>query len=184
MNARYVPNIISVVRILLVIPVVVLLARREFGLALTLFAVAGVSDAVDGYLARTYGWQTSLGGWLDPVADKTMMVSVYLMLAWIGLIPLWLFLAVVLRDVIIASGSLIYYYWVEKVEAEPSWISKLNTLVQIILVMIVVVDQIIALPAYIIDGLIFSALATTMLSGIGYVWVWGLRALALKRDEA
>lgn len=184
MNLGCLPNLISALRILLVLPVLVLLWHGHFAGALMLFAVAGASDAVDGYLARRFGWSSALGGWLDPIADKTMMVSTYLMLAWLGLIPLWLLAAVVARDAVIATGSMLYYHLVEKVEAEPSWISKANTVLQILLVMAVMFDQVIAVPQDSIRVLTYAVLGTVVLSGLGYVVTWGRRALRFKRNTA
>ena len=183
MNLSYLPNVISGLRIVLVVPLVMLLARAELGAALAVFALAGFSDGLDGYLARRYGWFTKLGGWLDPIADKAMLVSTYVMLGWwLHLIPIWLPALVILRDVVIVTGGLVYYLWVEKVEAEPSWLSKINTVMQILLVMAVMVDHsLMVLPAALLDVLVYGVLVTTVLSGAGYVWVWSRRAVHAKR---
>ena len=90
MKLRYIPNILTGFRILLVPAVVMLMLEDEFLPALVLFAVAGFSDAVDGYLARRYDWTSRIGGLMDPLADKLLMVSSYLTLGWLGLIPSWL----------------------------------------------------------------------------------------------
>lgn len=91
MNRRDIPNIISVFRILLVLPVVWLLLQQQYTMALVLFAIAGVSDALDGFLAKHNGWESRLGTILDPLADKLLLVCSFLTLAWLGLIPFWLF---------------------------------------------------------------------------------------------
>ncbi len=186
MNLRYLPNIISTLRILLVVPVVMLMARGELGAALAVFAVAGLSDGVDGFLARRYGWFTKLGGWLDPIADKAMLVSAYVMLGWwLHLIPVWLPVLVILRDVVIVAGGLVYYLWVERVEAEPSWSSKINTVIQILLVMAAMVDHSVhPLPPVLLLALVYGVLITTVVSGVGYVWVWSRRAVDAKRGSA
>lgn len=177
MKPNDLPNLISSLRILLILPIIVLLARQQFVLALVLFVIAGVSDVVDGFLARRYGWSSWLGSWLDPVADKSMQVSVYIALTWLQLIPAWLLIAVITRDLIIVSGGLVYYFWVEKGEAEPSWISKINTAVQILLVVVVMFDQgIMPLSRVWIDGLIYAVLGSILLSGAGYISTWGKRA--------
>ena len=94
---RQLPNLISSIRILLVVPIAAALAHHQFVTALWLFAVAAVSDAVDGFLAKHFGWQTELGGMLDPVADKLMIATVFVMLAFLGLVPVWLTSAVIAR---------------------------------------------------------------------------------------
>ncbi|MCK4952154.1 MAG: CDP-alcohol phosphatidyltransferase family protein, partial [Gammaproteobacteria bacterium] len=171
------PNLISAVRILLILPIIVLLVREQFVLALVLFVIAAVSDVVDGYLARRYGWTSWLGGWLDPVADKSMQISVYILLAWLTLIPVWLVVAVIARDLIIVAGGLVYYFRIEKVEAEPSWTSKINTAIQMLLVVVVLFDQgVYQLPDSWIDILIYVVLGSILLSGAGYVTTWSKRA--------
>jgi cardiolipin synthase len=182
---RDLPNLISALRIVLVVPVVALLEERQYGAALAVFTLAGLSDALDGFLARRYGWFSRLGGWLDPIADKTMMVSVFVMLGFRDLIPLWLVVAVIGRDLLILAGSVVYYLWIEKVDAAPSWISKLNTLAQILLIMTVLFDRgVTQLPGLVLDGLIVVVVATTVLSGIGYVLTWGARALRVQRSRS
>ncbi|WJW76064.1 CDP-alcohol phosphatidyltransferase family protein [Thiohalobacter sp. IOR34] len=177
MRARDIPNMITVMRFLLVPPVVWLLLEGRFAAALLLFLVAGVSDGVDGFLAKHYGWTSRIGGLLDPLADKFLLVSCFVTLGWLGVIPLWLVIVVVLRDLIILAGALAYHFRVERLIAEPSIISKLNTLSQILLVLAVLYDRgIAALPESWLAVLVYSVLATTLLSGIDYVWTWGWRA--------
>lgn len=180
MRPEHLPNLISALRLVLIVPVVMFLLQREFGIALAVFVAAGLSDALDGYLARRYGWFSPLGGVLDPLADKAMMVSSYLALAWLGLIPGWLVAAVIARDVIIVLGSVAYNRWVEKFQAAPSLVSKLNTLMQILLVTAVVWNAgFTALPRPLLDALVAAVATTVVLSGAGYVWTWGRRALRL-----
>jgi cardiolipin synthase len=174
---RHIPNILTAFRFLLVPPVVVLMLKDEFMPALVLFAVAGFSDAVDGFLARRYHWTSRIGGLMDPLADKLLMVSSYLTLGWLGLIPVWLVALVILRDLVIVTGAVIYNARIEQVEATPSVVSKLNTLAQILLVLSVLFSQAVAaLPGWWIDALIYSVLVTIVWSGAGYVWTWGRRA--------
>ncbi len=168
---------ISVARIILVFPVVWLLLTHEFKMAMLLFFVAGASDALDGFLAKQFSWQSRLGGILDPLADKFLLISAYLCLGWLGSLPWWLIAVVVLRDVVIVGGALVYNYRVAQLDAEPSLISKLNTVLQIMLVLAVVYDLgFSALHAQLITVLIWSVVCTTVLSGLGYVLDWGRRA--------
>ena len=177
MRLKDIPNIISGLRLIAVIPVVWLLLEQEFGWALVLFAVAGVSDGVDGYLAKRYGWQTPLGGMLDPLADKILLVSCMLVLGSMGLIPVWLVLAAVFRDLVIVGGALLYHFRVANVEAAPTLASKLNTVLQLVLVVLVILDAgVYPLPKALIEVLIWSCLGTVVVSGIQYVWVWSRKA--------
>lgn len=182
MKRSDIPNLISFLRVLLIIPVVWYLLHQRYEMALVLFAIAGLSDALDGYLARKYNWKSHLGGWLDPLADKAMQVSVYVCLTWLQLIPMWLLAAVIARDLLIVGGGLYYYYKVEKVNAAPSLISKLNTLMQILLVLIILLHKsIFEFPAFFIELSLFAVLATTVLSGLNYVLTWGNKAWKIKK---
>jgi cardiolipin synthase len=171
------PNIISTLRLAAVVPVIQLLISEHFGWALLVFLLAGISDGVDGFLAKHYGWRTPLGGILDPLADKALLISCFLVLGAMGLIPLWLTLAVLFRDLVIVSGGVLYHYLIEEVQAAPTRISKLNTVVQIVLVVVVIADAgPLPLPPIMIEALIWICLATTVLSGALYVLLWSSMA--------
>lgn len=177
LTARDIPNVISVARIILVFPVVWLLLTEQFRSAMLLFFVAGASDALDGFLAKHFKWQSWLGSILDPLADKFLLVSTYLCLGWLGALPWWLIGVIALRDVVIVGGALAYNYRIAHLNAEPTLISKLNTFLQIVLALVMVYDLgFTPLPAFIVTVLIWLVVATTALSGIGYVLDWGQRA--------
>jgi len=177
LGLRDVPNIISFLRLLAVMPVVYLLLEHQYGWALLLFAAAGLSDGLDGFLAKHYGWQSPLGGILDPLADKILLVACFLVLGALLLIPVWLVAAVVFRDLLIVGGAVLYNYRVEVVEAAPTLVSKLNTVLQILLLVAVMTDAgPMPLPAWIIQVLIWSCLATVIVSGSQYVWIWSRKA--------
>ena len=185
MKPRDIPNLITGLRILLVPPIVLLLIADRFGAALVLFILAGVSDVVDGFLARAFNSKSRLGGWLDPIADKSLQISVYLTLAWLGLIPAWLMVAVILRDLVIVTGGAIYYFRIERVDAEPSWLSKINTLFQILLVMLVLYGQAVPgeVPEWLLSTMFLGVLFTTVVSGVDYVWNWSRRAARTRRER-
>jgi len=103
-----VPNLICVLRMALTVPIVILLAEGWYGYTLVLFALAAASDALDGYLAKTFGWSSEVGKVLDPLADKLLLVSVFITLAVIGLVPVWLAAVAVARDVVIGVGAAVY----------------------------------------------------------------------------
>jgi cardiolipin synthase len=172
-----IPNIISVMRILLVLPTVAALANEKFVLALLLFALAGVSDALDGYIAKRFHYQSRLGTILDPLADKLLLVVTYLVLAWLELLPWWLTAAVVARDLLILAGAVSFHVFVGEYEMEPTAISKFNTVAQILLGLTVVFSAgVYALPEAAIGWLVLLVLVTTVVSGIDYVWTWSVRA--------
>jgi len=177
MKARDIPNLISFARILLTLPIVWLMFEREFSYALMLFAVAGFSDGLDGFLAKRCHWESPLGGLLDPLADKALLMSSFLVLGGLGLIPIWLVILVIFRDLTIMGGALYYNFSVEEVDANPSLISKLNTLLQIMLVLLVVTDAgPYPLPSTLLLGLIWATGLTTLVSGGHYVWIWTNKA--------
>jgi cardiolipin synthase len=182
-KASDLPNIITFLRFLLLPPVVLLLLNHRYDAALLVFAVAGFSDALDGYLAKRYHWTSRLGALLDPLADKLMLVSGFVTLAWLGLIPSWLVALIILRDVVIVTGAIVYHMRIEKLEAAPSVVSKLNTFAQILLILAVMFSQgFRQLPSFWMDALIYVVLLTTLWSGLDYVWTWGRRAW-LRRES-
>lgn len=185
MNFNQLPNTITVFRFFLVPPVVWALLNADYGIALILFAIAGVSDGVDGFLAKHFHWQTRLGSILDPLADKLLLVSAFLTLAWLELIPLWLLIAVVVRDVLIVIGGAAFHYLFGKFDMAPSFISKMNTFFQIVYVL-AVVSYLggYVFTQWIIESLGYVVLLTTVVSGGDYVWVWGRRALAVSKQNA
>ncbi|MCG6859773.1 MAG: CDP-alcohol phosphatidyltransferase family protein [Chromatiaceae bacterium] len=178
LRLRDLPNIISLLRLLAVMPVVYLLLEQEFGWALILFAAAGLSDGLDGFLAKQFGWQSHLGGILDPLADKILLVASFLVVGALSLIPVWLVAAVVFRDLLIVGGAVFYNYQVEEVEAAPILVSKLNTLLQILLIVSVIADAgLLPLPDWVIQTLIWACLTTVIVSGSQYVWIWSHKAV-------
>ena len=162
---------------MLVIPVVWAMLSDEFYTALVLFAVAGFSDALDGFLAKHYHWQSRLGSILDPLADKLLLVASFATLTGLGLLPAWLLWLVLGRDVLIVVGGLAYHYIVGKFELLPLWSSKINTLLQIILVLMVIFQASGLVDAqHVITIAIWLVVASIINSGSEYVIVWGLRA--------
>jgi cardiolipin synthase len=182
---RHIPNLISLVRILLVIPVAWALATGRYGLSFILFAAAALSDAADGFLARHFAWQSELGGILDPIADKLLLATLFLTLAYVGLVPAWLTATVVARDMIIVGGAIAYRWHVGVLTAHPSVISKVNTLCQAAFVLSAVGNAEFGTPSQALKtwlgALVF---ATTAVSGIDYVLVYGRRAAVHDRQPA
>jgi cardiolipin synthase len=176
---RHIPNIISVIRILLIVPIAIALFHQRLALSVMLFALAAVSDAADGFLAKRFGWQSELGAVLDPIADKLLLATVFVTLSLLKLVPLWLMAAVVARDVIIVSGAVAYRLIIGPLTAHPSLISKMNTLCQALFILAVVGRAQFAVPAeWVVTWLGALVFATVAVSGIDYVLVYGRRAAA------
>ncbi len=171
---RDIPNLITGLRILLVAPFLWLLLEERYGAALLLFVLAGVSDALDGFLAKYYGWTSELGGLLDPIADKLLLIGAILALGWLKELPGWLVALVIGRDLLIVVGAVAYHLRVERLRAAPLMISKLNTFVQLTLVCAVIVHYgLMPLPEWLLAGGIYLTALTTVWSGAAYVWRWG-----------
>jgi cardiolipin synthase len=172
---RHLPNLISVLRIALVAPLIATILWDRYESALVIAAVAGVSDGVDGYLARRFRWQSRLGSILDPVADKLMLVGCLVALGWLHEAPRWLVVLVVVRDAVIVLGALAWHRILHTFEARPSWLSKTTTVAQIGFVLLVLADQAfgwgipMAIPVWVVAVL-------TAASGLDYVVRWGLLA--------
>ena len=185
MTRKDIPNLITILRIVLVLPVIWALLSEKFAAALILFAVAGFSDALDGFLAKHYHWQSRLGSILDPVADKLLLMASFAALTWLGLLPVWLLWLVLGRDVVIVLGGLIYHYHLGQFDLTPLWSSKINTLLQILLVLAVILHQYLAMP--LLDSAImigtWLVVASVVNSGTEYIVVWGLRAWRQSRNQ-
>ncbi|MCP4010005.1 MAG: CDP-alcohol phosphatidyltransferase family protein [Proteobacteria bacterium] len=171
------PNLLTLLRIVMVPVVIVLLNQNEYPLALFVFTMAGITDGLDGWIAKKYQLQSALGAMLDPIADKLLLVSTYTMLAVLGDIPFWLLILVLFRDLLIVGGYWILVAMDKKAEIQPIWVSKFNTFFQILLVVLVLVHQ---SGWMMLDSLISATIAMVVLtaisSGICYVRI-GMRRL-------
>ncbi|MFM8517044.1 MAG: CDP-alcohol phosphatidyltransferase family protein [Nevskiaceae bacterium] len=167
---RHLPNAICVLRIALTWPTIEAIDRGDYGLALLLFAIAAVSDGIDGYLAKRFNWVSELGRVLDPLADKILLVAVFLTLTWQGLVPVWLATAAIARDVLISGGAIIYRLWFGDINGRPTVISKINTALQIA-VLVVVLLVAAGVPAGNATVLILAVITfvTTVASGVDYL---------------
>ncbi len=184
-SPRHIPNIISSIRILLVAPTAVALAEHRLTTTIALFGVAALSDAADGFLAKRYGWQSDLGAVLDPAADKLLLATVFITLAYLKLVPLWLMAAAVTRDVIIVLGALLYRFWFGPLNVRPSVVSKFNTLCQAAFILAVVGREEFSLPpAWVVMVLGALVFVTVAVSGIDYLLIYGRRALGLAKPRA
>lgn len=169
---QHIPNLISVLRLLLVPWFAMLLLEQQFGLALILFIVMGVSDALDGFLARYLNASSALGAGLDPLADKVMLVAAFVMLGHLELLPVWLVTLVVGRDVLVVGGTLMNYLLHPGQKTTVLKVGKINTFVQIVTVLAFMGGQLIVLPPVLLAVLLWATVLVTLVSGIGYILVW------------
>jgi len=169
-------NFISFARLLSVPVFVWLIVQDEMTAAFWLFLVAAVSDAVDGIIARHFHMRTTLGEYLDPIADKTLLVTAYIVLGSEGLLPLWIVIPVVSRDALIVAGAVLVEKLTGDLRMEPLNISRANTLLQLLLALAVMVPGVFASPTgHVVTLLSFAVLVTTLVSGGTYVYIWTMR---------
>ncbi len=168
-----VPNLITIGRLLLVPLIVWLIISGQSVWAFAVFVLAGVSDGVDGFLARQFNLRSALGSYLDPLADKALLVSIYISLAVLTEIPLWVTIVVVSRDLLIVGAVVLSWMLGQPVEMRPLAISKLNTVVQIVLAAVVLGD--LAMPvdlATLRVGLVYLVGLLTVASASVYLVDW------------
>ena len=179
-----VPNTLTILRILIAPAFVIVLLRHEYLYALLLFAAAGISDGLDGFIAKHYNQRTVLGAFLDPIADKVLILSAYICLAFLQIVPNWIAVIIISRDVIISLGVAIFGIFNIRFQVKPSLISKATTCLQIATVMLVLLDPdpralvMAKLTLYWITALF------TIVSGLHYIYS-GVSMLqeALGKDE-
>lgn len=168
-----IPNLITIARILLVPVVIWAIAAGEMQIAFAVFLAAGVSDAIDGFLAKRFGMATELGAYLDPLADKAMIVSIYVALGIADAIPRSLVILVVSRDVMIVGAVILSWLVDRPLRLKPHIVSKLNTVAQIVLALLVLASLGFGFDAELaINAAIIVVAALTLLSVAFYVAEW------------
>lgn len=184
-----IPNAISVGRVILVVPTAWCLWSGDYVAALVLMAVAGASDAIDGWLARQFDWSSQFGATIDPLADKFLVGSLFLVMAVQGHLPIWAVAVVVGRDVIIIAGAIAYRVLFQRIEFAPTFISKANTAMQIVVVLLVLLGlcdfpMISAFANKVAQPYGVWLLATLgVVSGLDYVVTWSRKAVQARRAQ-
>jgi cardiolipin synthase len=182
MSLRFLPNLLCIVRMLLVYPAAHGILQGHYPAVLALFALAAFTDGLDGFLAKHFNWATELGKHLDPLADKLLLVSVFVCLSIAGLAPWWLTSLVLLRDLVIVSGAISYRVAFGPLQGRPTLPSKLNTFCQIMFCLAVVCREAYGWPTeVVITGAGALVLVTTAVSGLDYVLVYSRRAAVAAR---
>jgi len=185
MSLSFLPNLLCILRILLVYPVAKWILQGQYPQVLVLFAFAAFTDALDGYLAKRFDWHSELGKVLDPLADKLLLVTVFICLSIAGLVPWWLSGLVLLRDLVIFFGALTFKALFGPLRGKPTAVSKLNTLCQILFCLAAVANAAFGLPT---DAIVIAlgalVLVSTAVSGIDYTLIYTRRASAVTRERS
>lgn len=176
------PNIITLARLLAVPVTVYLMLQNQYGVAFWLFIAAGLSDAVDGFLAKRLGVVSEIGTYLDPLADKALLVGVYVTLGVMDHVAIWLVFLIVFRDLLIIGGAILFQTLTHSLKMSPLFISKINTATQIALASVILAEQGLGLQLQPASGaLVYIVALTTFLSGTAYVVKWGWLAVMMER---
>ena len=179
-----IPNMLTLTRIILVPVFIVALFQGYCKVSLCIFLFAGVTDALDGFIARRFNMCTRLGAVLDPLADKLLVVSSMLAFGWLGRLPIWLVATVIVRDMLIICGALAYFFLTGELEMEPSGLSKGNTFIQITLVLLVLANGAgFRSLSPLVSLMIPLGFAMALISGAHYVVVWTRRALSARQSN-
>lgn len=174
---RQLPNAICLARLALIVPIAWTLTHDDPATTLWLFGATAVSDGADGFLAKRFGWQSDLGAFLDPLADKLLLVTVFVTLAWLDLMPLWLVLLAVGRDLLIVGGALVYRLLMGAMKIEPRVSSKINTGAQLGYVLVVICREAFSIPpAWVAIAAGAAMMVMTVISGLDYVLTYSVRA--------
>lgn len=180
---RWIPNALTFLRILLIAPFAGALLVGDYRRALVIFFLAAATDAIDGFLARHFNWRSRLGAIADPLADKALLITAYLMLTLTSVLPVWLFAVVLGRDLLIVGGALAYHYFVGRYDMEPSIPGKINTFVQILVALaIIVLLADLPMQPWVVDAGIVVVAVSAIASGVHYLVVWSVRAWRATRS--
>ena len=181
---RHVPNILTLIRLGLIPVMAYYLLLQAYAMALLIFLVAALTDLADGYIARRFKLTSSFGATLDPIADKLSMLVATVLLAWLLLLPIWLAIAIVVRDILIVAGALAYRITLGHVEIAPTRLSKANTFIEFTVLLLVMA----AAAGWIDTGariatVFLIVFITVIASGAQYVWLWGRKAISESRTR-
>ena len=181
---RQLPNALTFSRLVLALPLGWLILQEQYGWALAVGLMAGVTDALDGYTARKLGYFSQFGAALDPVADKTLVTITFLSLASVGLIPWWAALAIIARDLVIVAGALFYRWLIGPFEFGATGLSKFNMVVQIVFCVALLAAQFVGgIPDTWLLPMIIAVLVVALVSGVDYVVTWSRKAITNKRVQ-
>ncbi len=178
MMIRHIPNVLTLIRLVLIAPFLVSLYQQAYVNAFYIFILAGCTDGLDGWLARYFHWQSLFGSFIDPLADKLLIAASFISLAFIGKLPWWLVILVFLRDLTISFGVVAWYWLVQrKLDFKPTTLSKINTVLQLTLLTLCLFElAFFKFAPYLVETLVLLTTMTTATTYIDYVWTWGKKA--------
>lgn len=178
MVLKYLPNAFSLTRLMLIAPFLFYLEQKHFSTALYIFLLAGLTDGLDGWLARAFNWQTRFGSFVDPLADKLLIASSFISLALIERLPWWLVSLVFFRDLTISLGVLAWQRFIpQRLDFKPTWLSKLNTFLQLTLIIFCLFELAYGKSSQQLTFLLIGlTTCTTAATYIDYVWTGAKKA--------
>ena len=181
---KLLPNIITIFRLILAVPICVMILNEDYSAVLWIAFIAGVSDGIDGWLARKMEAKSRFGALVDPLADKVMLNSAFISFAVIGLLPWWMVAIVVMKDAIVVTGAVAYHWLFSCYEIAPSIWGKASTGVQIVFVLMLLTHQVYPVfPAFILQSGLWIVIVLALVSAAHYIYVWGGKALAASKTK-
>lgn len=178
-----IPNILTLLRILMTPVIVYMVLTHQAWLAVILMVIAGITDMLDGAIARYFNQRTTVGAYLDPLADKILLISLFVSLFFIGKLPLFIFLAVVFRDAIIIFGAIAYEMVTRQLNMEPSLIAKATTFMQISYVALLLLDMATPISSLFVSLVMWVVFVLTCTSGVHYMVMWTHKAVGHERSQ-
>ncbi len=167
-----VPNVLTLARIIMTPVIVYMVLSEQAWLALALMVLAGITDMLDGAIARYFNLRTTVGAYLDPMADKIMLISLFVTLFMVEQVPLFVFLAIIFRDLIIVLGAITYEIVTRRLTMQPSFISKATTFIQIVYVVLLLLNMAMVIPDTLLQIAMWLTFILTCASGLHYLVSW------------
>jgi cardiolipin synthase len=181
---KQIPNALTTLRLILAIPILMLIVSENYTVVLWVAFIAGLSDGVDGWLARRLNAESRYGAIVDPLSDKALLISAYVAFAVVGLLPWWVAVTIVTRDVLIVCGALVYHGLFGRYEIAPSIWGKTSTSVQIVFVLMLLVHQVYPVfPPLVLQLGLGLVMLLVLVSGGHYIYTWGVKALAKRNNN-
>jgi cardiolipin synthase len=178
-----VPNVLTLTRIIMTPVIVYMVLTDQAWIAVALMVAAGITDMLDGAVARYFNQRTTVGAYLDPLADKVMLVSLFVTLFIVEQVPLFMFLAVIFRDAIILFGAIAYEIVTRRLSMQPSMVSKATTFMQIVYIALLLLNMAMPIADFWTDITMWAAFALTCASGIHYLVIWTNKAVSQEQSE-
>ncbi|UXI03803.1 CDP-alcohol phosphatidyltransferase family protein [Photobacterium sp. TY1-4] len=181
---KQIPNVLTTLRLLLAIPIYFGILERNFPTVLWVIAIAGITDGLDGWLARKLQAMSRYGAMVDPLSDKAMLLCAYIAFFQIGLMPFWAVALMVLRDIIILLGAGVFYLCFGPYQLKPSWWGKGCTLGQIVLALLIICHQLFPhIPEPLLSLGLMAVVLLVLISGVQYVYAWTTKARRLWKAQ-